>query len=204
MLAPRDEAIAGECREWGRRGNSELRERVGSRCQRGGSNERERGQDLRGPVMHEDLGARPERRRRGHEMMKFDIEDVRRRDAPRMREQITAREILDRDTDEVQRGAMPGDRPIDRGAVDIDPADACDEPARQHGQLVLESDLAAEHRPGDDRAEALQGEHAIDRQPEHAAHGARWELVDGSSDRGPQLGEPVAGLRRHQEDRRVL
>ena len=126
------------------------------------------------------------------QVAELDVEDVRRGDPAGVGEQVAAREVVDRDAAEVDRRAVAGDRAVDRRAVDLDAADPRGEAARQHRELVAEPDRAAEHRPGDDRPEALDREHAVDRQAEHAGRLARRHLVDRGGDRGAQVVEPGA------------
>jgi len=53
----------------------------------------------------------------------LDVEDVARRRPAGVGEQVAAREVVDRDAAEVDRGAVAGDRALDRVAVDLDAAD---------------------------------------------------------------------------------
>ena len=109
---------------------------------------------------------------------------MRRRDALGVAQQLAARELADREAVEVERRALAGARARLGDAVDLEPAHARGAPARQHAQLVAERDLAAEHGAGDDRAEALAREHAIDRQAEHGVRIARRQRPRAGGERG--------------------
>jgi hypothetical protein len=161
-----DEAIAGERAEWRGGVDAELRERGGARCERGLVDEGEGGEDLGRAVVDEDLGAGGEWCGRGGEVTEFDVEDVGRGDAVRMREQVATREVFDGDTAEVEGRAEAGDRAVDAGAVHLDTTDAGGEAGRDDGELVADRDLAAEDGAGDDRTEAFDREDAIDREAE--------------------------------------
>ncbi len=164
---------------------------------------RERREHLRGRVVDEHLAARRQRARA--EVAELDVEDVRAGDAPGVREQIAAREVVDGDAAEVERRAVAGARALDRRAVDLDAAHPRRQPRRHDLQLVADHDFSAKHGAGDDRAEALDREHAVDRQPEHAGRLARRHRVDGAAELAAQLVEPALGARlgRDRHDRRA-
>src|ERR1700733_4486089 len=111
-----------------------------------------------------------------------------------MHDQIATRELVDRDAAEVDRDARAGDRALDRRPVNLEATYARREAARDHFDLVAERDLAAEDGPGDDRAEAFDRKHAIDREPKNAGRGARRQRVDLTSELGAQFRQAVAGL----------
>ncbi len=198
-----DEVIAGQRAE--RRGAIEAELREAGRARRQGSvaDEHERREHLRGAVVDEHLRPRGERAGRRAQVAQLDVEDVRAGELAGMREQIAAREVVDGDAAEVEGRAMAGRRALDRRAVHLDAAHACRHARRDDRELVAGGDLAAEHGAGDDRAEALDREHAVDRQPEHAGLRAGWQLVDRAGQRAAQVVEPGAGARGHRHHRRV-
>jgi hypothetical protein len=165
--------------------------------------EHQRRHDLRGAVVEQHARAARQRRLGRRQVAVLDVEDVGRDDLTRVREQVASDDVLDRDPGQVDRGALAGDRLVGGAAVDLDAAGARRQPARQHDDVVAGVDPPAPHRAGDDRAEALDREHAVDRQAQHAGGVARRDRARRGRERRAQRVEPGAGARRHRHDRRV-
>src|SRR5450631_1677632 len=87
-----------------------------------------------------------------------------------------AGEFADFDTCEIERGALTGDGFLGGGSVHLYAAHPQLLPTRVNFQLVVLANAAGDQSPGNDGAESLHGEDAVNRKAQRRARIFRWSF----------------------------
>ena len=133
---------------------------------------------LRGAGVEHQGGAVPERPDGAGQHTHLRINPAGGRERAGPREQVPAGQVLLLDTGQVDRHPAARSGDLDLAVVLLEAADADPAPAGQGLQLLPHLQRAINQGAGHHRAEAADGEDAIDRQPRPAEVGARLGRVE--------------------------
>ena len=121
----------------------------------------------------------------------------------RRHQRVAAAHVAALDAGKVDGDALPRLGPRDRRVVHLHRADA-DVPARRlEAQPVSLGDRSGPQRPGHDRPDAPQREHAVDVEPRREVGAALRGLGRHRRERPAKVVEPCAGDAAHRDDRRA-
>jgi ceramide glucosyltransferase len=119
---------------------------------------------------------------------------------PGLGKHIATGELGGFDIGEVEGGALAGDGVVRFHSMNLDAAHAQTPAGRIDFDLLFFTNGAGDQRPGDDRAEAFDREHAIDGQAEVTGGIAIGSRRAGTRERLPELFEASSGDRAHGHD----
>ena len=137
------------------------------------------------------------------ELVQLHLEAIGAGERARRHQRVAAAHVAALDAGKVDGDALPRLGPRDRRVVHLHRADA-DVPARRlEAQPVSLGDRSGPQRPGHDRPDALQREHAVDVEPRREVGAARRGLGRHRRERPAKVVEPCAGDAAHRDDRRA-
>jgi hypothetical protein len=122
----------------------------------------------------------------------------------RRRGDVAAHDLVRVDLGQVERAGVPGARALGALLVGLDAAHLALLAARQHLDHVADLHRAADRNAGDDRAEAVRAEHALDRHAEHARVRARLGLGRQAEQLALEVLQALSGDRGQRHDRCAL
>ena len=185
-LTAEDHPVAPRCNH--RRCETELREAVAE------AHDPRRG--VRRAEVH--LHARVVLDRR--DLLERDVEPIRRRIPTRLDERISPCDVAPIDAGKAHRDALARLGSLDVAVVHLDAPHSDVAAGRLEPQLISCSDRARPERSRNDRAEAGNGERAIDVEPRRAVGALVLDGVGDSRERGAELVETFARARAHAHD----